>query len=806
MVSQSIQKDSTVMDKTDTTVFRNEAREASTTLLAHPADSLLDDTGSRISSFLAKPYEIFTGNWSTSDAILTSKWSGLLGSYLSVISEWAKKIEGFENIRGTAVLRVVINANPFQSGMLRLTFDPSYTYQPATWRYKTLGGISQLPGLDINCRDGIGTLRIPYPSISDFYNVKTSKYDWGLGNLIVLSQLVTGSGGETTVSISVYLSFEDIEISTPLVAQSGKARFATSKKSRRKPDTAIEAEIIGESGSLSKVFNTGSTFLTAVGSAVPAASAFTAPAAWVSSVLAGVASYFGYSKPNTSGSPHVVSQLKVPYMANTSGISTASVLALRHDNAVSTIDTSPTNYNEMSFDYLKQIPSIVKVGVMSTSDTTATVVLSMPLDLNQGTTYGTTFTGGNVLTSVILPPFAFLSRYFKYYRGSMKVRIKMIKTQFHNGRYMVTFTPSMAFTTSPNPGTSVLSIREIIDIAGPDEFELTLPYMLPQPWVDRTVSTAPNKGIGNLDIVCINGLRAPETASSTVEFLVYLAGGCDYEVMGPIDSVLGQNAILPAIIAQSGFEQIAPADNMVVSSTLAANIGTCGNDKTMAAAISGGEVFVSIKQLINKYSMLNNSGLSFTTSSSGLAYFATHFFGVPLATTGGSFTIPTMTGDPMSEIAQMFAFFRGSTRFVFTQGDNISSSISTSLNFVGTGTAPYGAFWDTVTVVPGVPVTSVISTPAQYATTFPSNNLMQVHNSSVGLAEVQAPFYHTFRLAPVQSRTIVVDSTGPLSVVLVRSAPPSDLSTSYLYVARSAGEDFQFSYFLGSPPVYRSYV
>lgn len=799
VVSQPILSEPT-MDKADTTVFRNESREASVSLSSHPANTLLRDVGTSLSSFLAKPYLITHGDWSTGDAAKTIRESFTLGSQLTSNPYWASKVQGFENIRGTAVVRVLLNANPFQAGLLKLTFDPSHPFVNSQYRYNNLAAISQMPGVEINCRDGSGMMRIPYTSVSDYYNLKSGLYDWGIVKLIVMSSLVTGAGGETTVGYSIYLSFEDVEIASPLVPQSGRV---TTSKRKIKSIAATEASAIASTGTISAVFENAGSLLTSIGKAVPSASAFTAPAAWIASAAAGVASYFGYSKPVHDGHPNVVSQLKIPYMASSSGVSTASVLALRHDNAISINDYSPTPYDEMSWDYIKQIPSIVQVVQLSTSDVWNQNKLVFSLfPGNSSITTTTTDNFGNNLRLKYLCPGGFVSRYFRFWRGSIKIRFKFIKTDFHNGRYMITFTPTTTGSSSPSATTSVLSIREIIDLAGPDEIELTFPYLMPFPWINR--QSASTTSMGFINIICLNPLRAPETASSTVDVLLYMSLGCDFEVMGPQDINAGSvnMAALPAIVAQSGY-QTDPSTNKIADS-LAGTIGACSNDNTLAPSQAGGEVFNSLKQLTSKYSNIIGNGSQLVTDATGHFYFATHYFGMPYQNSLAVFQPTAFAGDVTSEIAGMFAFFRGSTRFAITMDSAESSKpITTSLANISTAQDPYAAGWSGANYsLTSESIGASGSYPVPYRTMAPSNSITQVHNASVGLAEVQAPYYNSFKLSPVQTRMNTIPETCPTSVVLCRVSTAAPVN---VWVSRATAEDFKFTYFLSAPGIFDNY-
>jgi hypothetical protein len=101
----------------------------------------------------------------------------------------------------------------------------------------------------------------------------------------------------------------------------------------------------------------------------------------------------------------------------------------------------------------------------------------------------------------------------------------------------VTWTPNKTVTGGITDLTSTLSLREIIDIREQTEVTLNLPYMIPESylWTDPTASWSGNTSYysGQIDIQILNDLMAPETCPQTIDILVFVKAGPDFEFQVP---------------------------------------------------------------------------------------------------------------------------------------------------------------------------------------------------------------------------------------------------------------------------------
>jgi hypothetical protein len=761
-----------------TTVFHTDLRAATNIEPSVNPRGSIPIRDQSITEFMAKPVYIFTGSWTTSNTANTNLYSTSSGIYPLISSNavWQDKIIGFENIRGTLVFRCTLNTNPFQQGRLILSFVPLETSFIADGtRTNLLSQQTNLPHVEIDCRDGVGILKVPYIAPPHYYNVKTEAYDWGNVYLNVFSPLYTGASGETTVNVSLALYFEDFELSAPLVSQSGrkKAVVSMSGKEAEAADVAATGVVSGTASLIAK----GAA---AVASAVPELAWFAQPVSWVASAVSSVASWFGWSKPINEAVPIRVFQQTIPYSANGSGISNALPLSLRHDNALEyTSDYTPEIYDEMSFEYLKRRFAFFGAISWTDSQTSGTSLESISIQPTTLAEPSTVTHNGHTATIKMQIPCGYLSNFFEYYRGSIRLKIKLVKTEFHTGRIQVTFTPTRNYTTQPTLATGAYSLREIIDIRGKSELEFTLPYLFADPWI--TTSTA----IGTLDIVIVNELRHPETAASQINLLLFAAAGDDFELAAP-----AVTAAPSPFVPQSGVASVEQPTQIRenIGGYKVPNIDSYCNDRVIM-----GEVFTSLKQLLNRY-----SPVAFTTTTSGsygafgLNLWVNDLFTINIST--GALVVPQIGQDLFSALTSGFLFQRGSMRACVY---NTTNPTLPSCYTIAPATTKFVA-----SISGAVAKATAIST----STTLTRDYVpVSLQNSYVGVTEAAVPYYNNWPVTvndPANPNTTISSTYPPFSFYSTNGASGT---TTVPAVYRAAGDDFQLLYFLGFFPIVTAY-
>ena len=180
-----------------------------------------------IAGVLSRPTVISTGNWSSTNTNVS-----LTPTDMSVVTplvdidfpsaliagnqQIANKISGFAYLRATLVIRVLVNAIPFQQGKLFGVFRPFYTAGVRDQSHNHICGLSSYPHLELDAGTGRSAeLSVPYVIQNHAWGLTDiSSQQLGRFQLFVLNTL-TSSEAPTSCSYTVYAYFKHPELMMP---------------------------------------------------------------------------------------------------------------------------------------------------------------------------------------------------------------------------------------------------------------------------------------------------------------------------------------------------------------------------------------------------------------------------------------------------------------------------------------------------------------------------------------------------------------------------------------------------------------
>jgi len=610
-----------------------------------------------IASFLSRPVDTLRFN------ITPAAAGGSVLASFSIVRNlrsepiWTNKLSGYKYMRGTAVIRLNINSQPFQQGRVIMFFVPQGVerseFNPGleNTRLASRSGWTQYPNVEIDFRDGGGELRIPYiaPSLwCDWgraapipYAVVQGAYDWGVIYFGVLSPMLTGTGS-TSVDCSVFMSFEDVELSGPIVPESGATKVRKSKPilnlANAEKDESKQGAVSGSLALVSKAAGTLSS-LPVVGPSLGALSS-------MSGMASSIASIFGYSKPRISSKVTPMCTTPGWQQFNYNGGENSHSMGIDAMNSLPSLPGfAGSDTDEMSLDYLKRIPAFVEIFDFTTAQSVGTTLYSVDLTYsNIGQRFVRTV-GTNSFGFVHPPPFGALARLFHLGRGGLEMTLKFVKTEYHSGRIFVVFSPNGV--TTQVFGDNSYCLRELVDIREKSEIKFTIPYMSPSPFVSTS------RSIGKLFIYIETKLSAPSTAASSIQVLVYFNGASDMAFAFPKnpDTVLA---------AESGYDPVYAVTNIG-----GVDIPPPNCDADFATI---GECFKSIKQLalIPKYFSPGKLWVA-NKPETGLMTTSVYPFAYTYCKCNATTKVldpPTLGLDYLSFFASGYQFSRGGVRFM----------------------------------------------------------------------------------------------------------------------------------------------
>jgi hypothetical protein len=401
--------------------------------------------------------------------------------------------------------------------------------------------------------------------------------------------------------------------------------------------------------------------------------------------------------------------------------------------------------------------------------------------------------GGHTAISSQGAPLFYLSNFFKQWRGSYDVTFKFVKTQFHSGRLQITWTPNMNVGLAPTPTTGILSLRQIVDIREQDEFTFNLPYMVPDPYLATSSLTYPRNSSGQLDVVILNDLMAPETCSQSISILVFIKGGPDFEFQVPGNNAIGPQAYGPQSAQEDILYHGGIADSKIES------------PDTSYSAASVGEHFTSIKQFLNRFSqIINFSGSAFPGAVTNFTLYPWYAGSTSISTSTGALTSGPLGGDAFSIFSPMYLYRRGSVRLCVSCDKimHINAGNVASGTDISTWTSPVIV----QNLVPGLAHSFTAANTAPSAGHQPLCGIAP-NELGPGFSYIHCPYYSRYPVSLIPNfdgnlNLTPVQYTMPWTTAVFAAPSSFDVTT---LVFRSFGDDFQLSFFIAAPPILTAY-
>lgn len=751
-----------------------------------------------IASFMQKPVAISTGSITSANLAGSQLFKFNIAASLLANAIWADKVRGFMNLRGTAKVRLQVNANPFQAGRLILCYIPQYVHAPRTFttHLTSLMTITQLPHVEMSLQDTECELEIPYIAPTTHYNVLNGAFDWGTVFCYIYSPLATGTGGTNQVTYTAWLSFDDFELEVPIVPQARGMTMTKKDIVKKYRVNAIKSNLDSEvnegKGPVSSILSNVSSIASTLYS-VPMLSPIAGPTAWFTNLMSGVASSFGWSKPILDTPPCRMYSNPHAYLPNTNATDISNNLGVFADNRVSVMpDVNLSAVDEMSLAFIKR----QKAWFQTTSWTSTTLpgpLTQISIDpRNFVINYAARPVG---LTSTVVPndyaPIAYLSQFFREWRGSIDITIKIVKTQYHTGRLIIAFSPDTGVGSITNAESNYVH-REVIDLRDGNEFCVSVPYCNNTMYTDTNLSFLNPRMVMHVNV--LNELVAPETASQAVELLFEVRGGHDLEFQIPIPFRASPSQIIEP--QSGGDDQSIPV--------LCNNIGgsTVHDPSAMASSLCVGEHVTSILQLCKRY-MRMTSGVTLAAQSSIYLYPYTFggFYSNNVVNGGSE---GPLNNDYTNAFAACYAHSRGGIRYrmvcdpVSEQDVAAGSIVGTLSTFVPTAFAPYNLGAANALTTLGIPLNQQANgVDVSFATSFDG-----AYASGTG---VTVPMYsRTFarinRIQYANGTSTFENPTDPdycrIGLNLATTGAAFGTATSLF---RCGSDDFQFSFWLGVP-------
>lgn len=749
-----------------------------------------------IIDFMAKPVIVLSGDLQAGDTVSTFASTFQPRAALASNSMYTNKLAGYLGFRAKQIIRIVVNANPFQQGRYMLYVvhiggsATTNSLAAANAVSNTLVQRSVLPHveIDIAC-DSEALIEVPYLSQYNYYPLAalTAGADTGCVFKLGLAPYVPLSSGtgSTKAGFTIWSHFEDVELIGPAVPQSGRLASKAVSKSESEKERAAVMPIL--SSTLIRISKAATAFHD-----VPLLSDYTNTVSWASDILAKAASAFGWSKPNQIAPATRVTRMNMPYATTVDGIDQSQPVSLLQKAAVGPAQGfSGTDIDELDISYLVSIPGYRSTTSWLSSSLSGALLINAFVSpvANPATRLA------NTLTYADYTPLQFCCRFFETWRGSLVYKFKLVKTQYHSGRLLVAFTPYSTILGS-SPTASMIQTdyvhREIIDIRDCNEFSFVIPYMSTTPYssTDTTFNTCTT---GRLLVYVLDPIVAPDTVNGTVSIILEQCAGPDFELAVP------------------AFPQLTPGYNLTpqMGGSFEGKQNVCAIGDPFIGATSGprGDDGINsincIGEKIGSFRQLLKVSNPVVTQLAALSPVQQYFGVLPYATASvWNAVTPTFSShsaDIYSILSSCYTFARGGMRAKFVMACTTALENVSQVNLI---TFPVG-FSTTMAQYQTTDILGSTGKAAGLPTAF------EIRSNPV--VEVQVPQYHRYRvrvtadhLTNSTNLLYSINDAGTVNPTFLRLKMNSATDVSSIVYYRSMSDDGNFGAFRAIPPMLTS--
>lgn len=485
-------------------------------------DSFKQDTDSTASlaNFLSRPVKIASFTWDLNNASYTTP--DLQPWYLYFNHPVIKnKIQNYARLQANLQIKVIVNATPFYYGSLRLIYQPLADARSTYVQSNDQVPLSQLPGFYIEPQNmTTAEMSLPFFWPANWLDIGVAQRLKDMGKITFnqYSKLRSANGtGSAGITIAIFAWATEVELAGPTYGQVLQAdEYEEEGGTISGPATAI-------AGVASKLQN------------VPMIGSMATATAMGASAVSGIAKLFGYSNPPMIDDVLPYQPKTFHAFANVETRMPIDKLAVDPKNEVS-ISSAIAGLDEddpLAFKNLLTKESFLQGTLYDSASPEETLLWSClvsPAYMVTGAAYATT------------TPLGYVSNMFRFWRGSIIYKFRIIKTQYHKGRLTISWDPNKDITGDTDSDSATFT--RIVDLETESEVEIEVPYRGSTPYLyctqnaDFSNGTTPSYTLnktwhnGCLTVRVQNVLTGP-TVSPQIDILVYQRAGDDFIFAAP---------------------------------------------------------------------------------------------------------------------------------------------------------------------------------------------------------------------------------------------------------------------------------
>lgn len=713
------------------------------------------------------------------------------------------RINNYTNLKGKLHVKFMINGNGFYYGKLVASYLPLGPLNVLERPHNAgdAGDIllaTQRQHIFLDpCNSAAGEMVLPFFWYKDSLSIVDADWD-DMGTVYVesINPLRNANGSTSSLTISVYAWMSETAFDCPTIADSTALVNQMGTMDEYQPKGIISRPMTAAAG-LAK----------AIGGTPFAIAPFATAASRVLSGGAALAKLMGYSRPPDLEPAKKMQPRPVANLANYDTMDTTTKLSLDTKQEL-TCDPrvmGAGEHDELTIDSFVTRQNFITAFNWSPATNPQTLLQQVKVF-----PYHTVPKPSD--SSICYPSYGIPALDFRYWQGTMRLKLQVACSNFHKGRLLVVYDPQVAATQSE---TNV-QYSYIMDIADQKELTIEIPWSQPQAFgvvpaqftdpssVGRGFGTGLTKGDddnGVVSIFVLNELTTPSSSTESVFVNAYVSFKEGMKFVRP--DVPYRNMGFATLAAefenQSGEMPSDCADDCQDPTGDPPDFKTGQeSDPDAEMLVYGGENIRTMRALLKRPGLWQVMPLV-----NGAGGYRNEFFGPIMPRPRGYYGdvvgngFNYVTNSFMTIGVHAFTGYRGAVRwkFISQEDDGFMEVIPTRSNSYG---FDYNTNNTNMTFPP--PQSDIRSAVLLGLVPAQENRAREIqHTHSQQCLEGEFPYYSRYRFTPVNDFT--AESGDNADNRSLRFTLSRGGTNRYVQLYTSVGEDFTLSMFTGLPPV-----
>lgn len=774
-----------------------------------------------LTGFLSRPVLIARYSWPVGQDIdeTFAPWSLFYDN--SVVRD---KLRNYALLRSKLRTKILVNGTAFHYGRALVSWlplaSPGENLEPSTYVASDLVRLSQRPHhfIDPSNNEG-GCMCLPFFFPKNYLDVVGR--DWrrmGSMNIKSFVPLQHANGGDDPVTISVYAWAEDISLTMPTAHDIQPVPTALTTGKVFTPQSGDE---YGQ-GVISKPATTVA-HVAGMLTEAPFIGPYARATELAANAVGKIAAMFGFSRPPIVSDIVQVKPFVGGNLANTDAPDAVQKLSLDSKQEL-TVDPRVTGLagaDELGMVSFMQRESYIDTFTWSPSNASETLLWNARVTpVNYRVDSGRYF----------LTPAALALQYFEEWKGSVRYRFQIVKSNFHKGRLYIRYDPvsNLANSGYNNAYNRIIDIEELSDFEivvgwGQSrplrEVDLLDPPQLLYDTTRFAAETGSSVWNGVLEVGVLNTLTSPAT-DSTISINVFVStcddlkfgkpsfsGPTNLTYIEPIVPTPPPTSALRGYFTPQSGESIVATENQPSEAVDTMTIAKEGEQTDPFYHVFFGETIPSIRTLMKRYYYEKSFVLQRIDDTT--SYWRLRATNVPIAPgwdpdgldvseVDGSTPLMLAGQSPVILFGSCFAGWRGGTRKKYMLEQNAENHmITVSRREPGTNVVTLETLSSIVT--PAYIQKNITQKRAEFNCGGSAVTLSEQNNT----IEVELPFYSNTRFQ--EPRTTRFGSDNHEVTVILSPPLGATIDTGSDLVLNSytsIGEDFNLFFFSGVPPLY----